>query len=1011
NDPAWNIRHLEPDTEYRAVVYYQDHGATQLSTASPVIRFTTLPAGSPVQAEPTSVVVERVPEVSISAASGTINEGEDASFTVTVEPAPDAPLTVRVHVRGPSGGSVVDGTQLGARTVTVGTSGSASFPIPTVDDTHWRSNGMLGASVMFGEGYRQSKFRSHASVYIANNDLPPPPAVQLKRISDSSLTVAWRPQADGTTYTVGWHESFSGIPVPQEVTTTETEHQITGLSPRSHYVVYVLAGAVNLGQLHVRALAAGAPPRTFEVNFDRPAPTPVVSVTADGDLTEGQDASFTVTANPAPEADLDVTLTVSASGDYGAATGPRTVTIPAAGFATLTVATTNDQIEEEDGSLTVTIDPGEAYLVSTTQGSATAAVADDDTAYVVDPGVIVKVKQLASQTQHGSAHVNRWQRVLVAFGEHEGTGVTGGPMTAAEAQQMADAHSSPVWDLVVAELTALEASQQAPTPTPEVNITSAAGGSEGDSVSFTLTASPAPASALTVSVTAVTSGDFGFGALPSSVVIPTSGSATVTITTTDDQTDEPDGSVTLTVNSGSDYTVGALSSQTAGVADDDDPPVPEQTGYTVDPAVVTKVQTLAAQTQHGAAHVNRWQRVLVAFGEHDGTGVAGGAMTAAEAQQMANSYSSPVWDEVVTELTALEAAAQQTPPPPPPPPPPPTPEVNITSASDGSEGGSVSFTLTATPAPAADLPVTVTISVSGDYGVTAGSRTVTIPASGSATLTLATTDDQTDEPDGSVTATLATGSGYTIGSLSAQTAAVADDDDPPVPELVVTPVVSITGGSAITEGGSASFTISANPSPTADIDVTVTVTQSGDFGASTGQRTVRITSGQTSQTFTVSTSDDSTDESDGSITVSLASGSGYTGSGSATVAVADNDDPPQPIEQADPPVDGDLPDVATLTACEGEPELLISSPAASRSDASVDFEVMLSCLPSGNPMILLVPVRDGIIGENLFISLTRDTPSTTVTVDIGGEAALGLAIGWQSGLAGSDVQGDVVFSD
>ncbi len=1123
NDPAWNIRHLEPDTEYRAVVYYQDHGATQLSTASPVIRFTTLAAGSPVQAEPTSVIVERVPEVSISAAGGTITEGEDAVYTVTVNPAPDAPLDVRVRVAGP--GSVVAAQHLGERTVNVPTGGSVSFTIPTVDDTSWGSNGMLGATVQFGEGYRLNRFKSYASVYVANNDLPPPPPVQLKRVSDTTATVAWKPQGDGASYLVVWHESFTGIPVLTEVTTTATEHQLTGLDPQSHYVVSVLHGTTQLDKITVRTLAAGATPKTFTVDFETPAPNtsvPLISVTADGNVTEGGDATFTVSANPAPAADLDVSVTVSQSDDSGISIEQQTVTIPTAGYATLTVATTNDEVDEPDGSVTVTVDASANldYRVSSSQGTAIVVVSDDDGGYTVNQGTIARVKELASQTQHGAAHVNRWNRVLLAFGEHDGTGVTGGPMTASEAQDMADNHSSPVWDLVVAELTALEAVPQLTPPTPEVSISSATDGSEGDNVSFTLTATPAPTADLTVSVTGTTSGDFGFGTLPTNVTIPTSGSATVTITTTDDNVDEPDGSVTLTVNPGSGYTLGATSSETADVADDDDPVV-ELTTYTVDPAVVTKVKTLAGQTQHGSSHVNRWNRVLVAFGEHDGTGVTGGAMTAAQAQQMANTYSSPVWDEVVTELTALEAASQQTPPPPPPPPPPPTPEVNISSAVSGSEGGNVSFTLTATPAPTADLPVTVTISVTGDYGVTAGSRTVTIPTSGSATLTLATTEDQTDEADGTVTATLATGSGYTIGSQSTQTADIDDNDDTPVIELVVTPVVQITGGSGITEGGSASFTISANPSPTADVDVTVTVSQSGDFGAATGQRTVRITSGSTTATFTVSTTDDSTDESDGSITVTLNTGSGYTGSGSATVTVSDNDvppptpvvsitggsaviegggvrftltaspaptadldvtvtisvsgdygvaagartvtipssgsatltvgttddsadeadgsvtatlvdgaaydlgssrtatvavsdddDPPQPIENTDPPVvDDGLPDVSTLTACQGDPELLINSPTASRSDASVDFTVMLSCLPSRAPTILLVPVRDGAIGQNVFVSLTRDNPSATVTVTIGGETELGLAHGWSMGLKDTQPQGDVVFTD
>ncbi len=1000
NDPAWNIRHLEPDTEYRAVVYYQDHGATQLSTASPVIRFTTLAAGSPVEAEPTSVIVERVPEVSISAAGGTITEGEDAVYTVTVNPAPDAPLDVRVGVAGP--GSVVAAQHLGERTVNVPTGGSVSFTIPTVDDTGWGSNGMLGATVQFGEGYRLNRFRSYASVYIANNDLPPPPPVQLKRVSDTTATVAWKPQGDGASYLVVWHESFTGVPVLTEVTTTATEHQLTGLNPQSHYVVSVLHGTTQLDKITVRTLAAGATPKTFTVDFETPAPNtsvPLISVTADGNVTEGGDATFTVSANPAPAADLDVSVTVSQSDDSGISMEHRTVTIPAAGYATLTVATTNDEVDEPDGSVTVTVDASANldYRVSSSQGTAVVVVSDDDGGYTVNQGTIARVKELASQTQHGAAHVNRWNRVLLAFGEHDGTGVTGGPMTAAEAQDMADNHSSPVWDLVVVELTALEAAaaQTPPPPTPEVSVTAGSGvteggdavftvtaspaptanldvsvtvsqsgdygattgqrtvtipttgsvtitvgttddstdetdgsvtatvnaGSgytvsssqgaatvavsdnddastpvvsvtggggitEGGDVTFTVTASPAPASNLAVSLTVSQSGDYGATTGQRTVTIPTSGSATVTITTTDDDVDETDGSVTLTVNAGSGYTVSSSQgAATVGVADNDDPVVEEQTGYTVDPDVIAKVRELASQTQHGTAHVNRWNRVLLAFGEHDGAGVTGGPMTASEAQEMANRHSSPVWDEVVTELTALEAAAAQTPPP-------PTPEVSVTAGSGITEGGDATFTVTASPAPASNLDVSVTVSQSGDYGAATGKRTVTIPTTGSVTLTVGTTDDTTDETDGSVTATVNAGSGYTVSSSQgAATVAVADNDAAPTPE------VSVTAGSGITEGGDATFTVTASPAPTANLDVSVTVSQSGDYGATTGRRTVTIpTTG--SVTLTVGTTDDDADETDGSVTATVNAGSGYTVSstqGAATVGVADNDDAPTPV--------------------------------------------------------------------------------------------------------------------
>ena len=43
------------------------------------------------------------------------------------------------------------------------------------------------------------------------------------------------------------------------------------------------------------------------------------------------------------------------------------------------------------------------------------------------------------------------------------------------------------------------------------------------------------------------------------------------------------------------------------------------------------------------------------------------------------------------------------------------------------EGGSATFILTATPPPAADLAVSVAVATDGAWGISAGTRTVTIP--------------------------------------------------------------------------------------------------------------------------------------------------------------------------------------------------------------------------------------------------------------------------------------------
>ena len=226
----------------------------------------------------------------------------------------------------------------------------------------------------------------------------------------------------------------------------------------------------------------------------------------------------------------------------------------------------------------------------------------------------------------------------------------------------------------------------------------------------------------------------------------------------------------------------------------------------------------------------------------------------------------------------------------------PKPVVSITAGNDVTEGGAAEFTVTASPAhpdaPSADLSVNVSIEVAGDYGVTTESETVTVSPGGSATLAISTTGDTLDELDGSITATLESGEGYTVSSTQGSATVNVVDDDLPKP------VVSITGGSGVTEGGDAEFTITAGAAhpdaPAADLSVNVSIEVVGDYGVTTESETVTVSPGG-SATLTIATTGDSLDELDGSITATLESGEGYTVSGtqgSATVNVVDDDASP-----------------------------------------------------------------------------------------------------------------------
>ena len=114
------------------------------------------------------------------------------------------------------------------------------------------------------------------------------------------------------------------------------------------------------------------------------APTPVVpeiAIIADGPVTEGGTATFTVTAAPAPPAGLvvNVSVTQGTSDAYLPAAPPTSLTMAAgATEATLGVAIPDDSTDEPNGVLTATVTSGTGYTVSATAGSASLTVRDDD---------------------------------------------------------------------------------------------------------------------------------------------------------------------------------------------------------------------------------------------------------------------------------------------------------------------------------------------------------------------------------------------------------------------------------------------------------------------------------------------------------------------------------------------------------------------------------------------------------------------------------------------------------
>ena len=120
------------------------------------------------------------------------------------------------------------------------------------------------------------------------------------------------------------------------------------------------------------------------------------------------------------------------------------------------------------------------------------------------------------------------------------------------------------------------------------------------------------------------------------------------------------------------------------------------------------------------------------------------------------------------------------------------PQVSIAAGPSITEGANATFTLTASAAPPSNLAVSVSVSQSSFISGTPP-KSVTIPANGtSVTLTVPTKDDSTDEPNGSITASVVANAAYELGSAFRASVAVQDNDLPKLAAptgLTVTPLM------------------------------------------------------------------------------------------------------------------------------------------------------------------------------------------------------------------------------
>jgi CARDB/Bacterial pre-peptidase C-terminal domain/Calx-beta domain/FG-GAP-like repeat len=221
------------------------------------------------------------------------------------------------------------------------------------------------------------------------------------------------------------------------------------------------------------------------------------------------------------------------------------------------------------------------------------------------------------------------------------------------------------------------------------------------------------------------------------------------------------------------------------------------------------------------------------------------------------------------------------------------------SVAEPNDPGSFEFTRTG-PTTA---PLTVSFALAGtatngtDYQ-TISAATVTFAAGqDTALLPINVIDDTTSDPAETVTIQLVSGTGYQLGTTGITgTLTIVDDENPNAP-----PVISITGTDltaaetatgAPADGGLITFTRSGNTATGLTVNYAVGGTATNGTDYTQIPTSISFAPGSATATLPIAVLDDTTAEANETITINLASGTGYTldtALTATTITVSDNE--------------------------------------------------------------------------------------------------------------------------
>ena len=814
------------------------------------------------------------PTLSIGSASVTEGDSGSTNLTFTVNLSAASGRQVTVQYADAGSGTATSGTDYtaltgGTLTFAAGDT-SKTVTVSVTGDTTDEPNETVAVALSSPTNATVSSTAGSGTGTITDDDDAPAVTLALSRTS-----IAESGATNSATVTASLDRASSAVTTITVSAAADTNAVPGDFSLSSSTTLTIAAGSTSsTGTVTVTAVdnTADEPDKSVTVSgsaansqgITQPSAV-TLSITDDDDaptlsidsptVTEGDSSStnltFTVTLNPASGRQVTVAYADAGTGsatsgtDYTALSG-GTLTFAAGDTTkTVTVSVTGDTTDEPNETVALELSGATNAAISTAKGTGT--ITDDDAVPTVtlalsrtsiaESGATNAATVTASLDRASSAETT------ITVSAAAGTNAVPGDFSLSGSTTLTIAAGS---TSSTGTVTVTAVDNTADEPDKSVTVSGSATNSQGitqpSSVTLAITDDD-DAPTLSIGPTSVTEGDSGSTNLTFTVTLSPASGRQVTVQYADAGT----GSAT----SGTDYTALSGGTLTFAAGDTSKTVTVSVTGDTADEPNETVVVTLSGPTNAGVSST-----------ADTGTGT----------------------------ITDDDAA--------------PTVTLSLSPTSIAESGSSNASTVTASldHPSSAETAITVgaaagTNAVPGDFSLSS-STTLTIAAgstSSTGTVTVTAVNNSADEPDKSVTVSGSAANSQGITQPSAVTLSITDDDD--------APTLSIDSPT-VTEGdsGSTNLTFTVTLSPASGRQVTVAYADAGTGSATSGTDytalsggTLTFAAGDTSKTFSVAVTGDTTDEPNETVVVALSSPTNATVSstaGTGTGTITDDDDAP-----------------------------------------------------------------------------------------------------------------------